>query len=144
MDRYCETCARNLTRSGPKPVSVRNACNDCGYAWRSCRTCGEPQRHDEPEHEFVERIVRPFNNYGGVPALGTVRVEPRHLEDPHVLAATMDLDEAAALEKHRRAAAPRVAEIPRLQQAVIRAQEAEKQRLEKINDDGRRWAAKRS
>lgn len=138
--RICRTCGRDLDAAGPRPKNVLHACNNCGYAWRSCETCGEPQRWDDPTHDYIERIVRPHNNYGGHPAGTRVRVEPQHLDSLNVMAATMSLDEAEALDKHRREAPLRNTEVPRLSQAVMRAQEAERIRLEQQNEQARKRA----
>lgn len=137
-ERVCDNCARRLCCSGPLTGQVRGSCNDCGYAWRSCQMCGEFQRWDEPEHASIERVVRAGCNFGGTKAGERVRVEPDQVDLPNVQQATMSLEEAAALEKHRREATPKKAEPPKIIEGLSRALEAEKQRSEQQISAGRR------
>jgi len=137
-ERICDTCSRKLCCAGPRGREIRGTCNDCGYPWRSCLSCGEPQRWDEPEHETIDRVVRPTHCFGGALAGTRVKVEPRHVDLPNVQQATMSLEEAAALDQHRREAPLRSAEVPLIVQGLAQAQAAERERMEKQMESGRR------
>src|SRR5262249_13817500 len=127
--RTCGTCRRDLSTAGPLPGQVRGTCNECGYPWRHCAMCGEAQKWDESDHPSVERVVRAHENYGGVLAGGRVRVELNQIDLPHVQRATMSLEEAKALDQHRREAPLRQQEPPRLVAGLSRVMAAEQERL---------------